>query len=287
MSRSERTDRSGRLEAPGRHPAREPGARRTPVAARKPPASRRIEAPEPAGTRKGTGVARAYQEVRDRIIHLELQPGEEIDETVFVRRLGLSRTPVRQALIRLQSDGLVEILPNHGARVASLDLAGVREFFEIFDVAQRMATRWAAVRRTDVDLHRIGAECRAFESSAGRGDVRAMMEANLRLHEAIGAACGNRLVARYYSQLLSLALRLSCLALVYETHGTVRSRAEHLREIVNDHREILDVITRGDADGAERLASRHAQLFRQRVGDYLANDLSRTIGLDDSPARGA
>lgn len=234
--------------------------------------------------RKGMGVQRAYDEIRDQILHLELQPGQDLDETHFVRRLGVSRTPVRQAFIQLQAEGLVELLPNRGARVAPVDLSTVREFFEVFEVTQRMATRWAALRRTDSDLARIDAGRRAFEATVSKGDVRAMMETNLRFHDAIGFSCGNKLVAKQYAQLLTLALRLSRLALIYETDGPVQTRSQHLAEIVREHRKMTDLISRGDAEAAERLAREHSELFQRRVSEYLAHSLAPSISLDAAVA---
>lgn len=229
--------------------------------------------------RKGTGVQRAYDEIRDQIVHLDLQPGQDLDESVFVRRLGISRTPVRQAFIQLQAEGLVEILPNHGARVAPLDLTTVREFFEIFEVTQRMATRWAALRRTDADLARVDTERRAFEDAVARGNVRAMMESNLRFHDAIGSCCGNKLVGKQYAQLLTLALRLSRLALIYETDGPLRTRAQHLADIVREHRKMTELISRRDAAGAELIAHEHTELFQRRVSEYLAHTLAQSVSL--------
>ena len=236
--------------------------------------------------RKGMGVARAYDEIRDQIVHLGLRPGQDLDEMLFVRRLGISRTPVRQAFIQLQAEGLVEILPNHGARVAPLDLTTVREFFEAFEVTQRMATRWAALRRTDADLAHIDAQRRAFEEAVTGGDFRAMMEANLRFHVAIGSSCGNKLVGKQYAQLLTLALRLSRLALIYETGGPVRTRAQHLADIVREHRKMNELISRRDAEGAELIAREHTELFQRRVSEYLAHTLAQSVSLGDKLASG-
>ena len=228
---------------------------------------------------KGMGVQRAYDAIRDRILHLDLQPGENLDESALVATLGVSRTPVRQAFVQLQAEGLIELLTNRGARVAPLDLSTVREFFELFDVTQRMATRWAAARCTEQDLANIDAQRLSFETALAQRDVRAMMESNLRFHEAIGASCGNRLVAKQYTQLLTLALRLSRLALIYETDGRSHSRSEHLGHIVRDHKAMMELLSRGDAEGAERAAREHCELFEQRVREYMGNRLSSSISV--------
>jgi DNA-binding GntR family transcriptional regulator len=230
------------------------------------------------------GVQRAYDEIRNQILHLDLQPGQILDEAHFVGRLGISRTPVRQAFMQLQADGLVELLPNRGARVSPLDLTTVREFFELFEVTQRMATRWAALRRTDADLARIDAARQAFEAMVAQGDVRAMMETNLRFHDAIGSSCGNKLVGKQYAQLLTLALRLSRLALIYEPDEPMQTRSRHLAQIVREHRKMTDLISRRDADRAERMAGEHSKLFQRRVSEYLAHPLAQPVTVEGNGA---
>lgn len=100
----------------------------------------------------GTGGLRVYSEVRERILNMRLAPGEELSEPDLVREFGVSRTLVREALIRLDSEGLAVLLPNRRARVAPLDLANTRELFEAMEICLRVTARWAAFRRTDRDL---------------------------------------------------------------------------------------------------------------------------------------
>ena len=189
--------------------------------------------------------------------------------------LGVSRTPIREALIQLATEGLVELLPNRGARVSRVDLTGVREFFEALDAAQRMVTRWAALRRAQSDISAMEAERRNFEKAVKLGDVTAMMETNLRFHEAIGNASGNALVAKHYSQLLALGLRLSRISLAYE--GAETRRTTHLSAIVQEHRVMSTHIIAGEADAAEEIARAHTELFRKRVLEYMASNLSTEI----------
>src|SRR5947209_4240041 len=108
---------------------------------------RRVQPPRRNG-RKGTGVLHAYGQLRERILHLEIPPGTNLDEVGYAKMLGISRTPVRQAFIQLGAEGLVDLLPNRSARVTPVDLPRVREFFEAFNLVQRAVTHWAARRRT-------------------------------------------------------------------------------------------------------------------------------------------
>ncbi len=243
---------------------------------------KRKEPPRRSGP-KGTGLLHAYGQLREKILHLELAPGASLDEVAFAKMLGVSRTPVRQAFIQLGADGLVDLLPNRSARVTPVDLPRVREFFEAFELVQRAATHWAALRRTDKALTVIDEQRLAFEAAAKRFDTRAMMDTNLKFHVAIGEACGNSLFAEHYSRLLTLALRLSGIALTYEGKDN-RTRAAHVATIVREHRRMTDLLREGNAVEVEQLAHQHTELFRGRVMEYLGESLASAISVAQAPS---
>lgn len=225
---------------------------------------------------KGSGARWAYETIRSRILSLELAPGKDFDEQVLITSLGLSRTPIREALIQLAAEGLVELLPNRGAKVAKIDLPGVREFFEALDANQRMVTRWAALRHTKDDLRRIDEERRNFEAAVAGGNVSDMMSTNLAFHEAIADACGNSLIARSYSQLLAFGLRLSHISLAYGENGACQPD-NHKEDIAKDHLDMLRHLMAGDADAAEESARAHTERFRARVLIFLQANLANDM----------
>lgn len=98
---------------------------------------------EPRRT-KGTGVRFAYETLRDEILSLALEPGALLDETSLAERFGMSRSPVREALIRLAGDDLVVTLANRSTIVAPIDIRSFPRYVEALDIAQRMNTRLAA-----------------------------------------------------------------------------------------------------------------------------------------------
>jgi DNA-binding GntR family transcriptional regulator len=222
---------------------------------------------------KGSGARWAYETIRSRILSLELAPGKDLDEQELISSLGLSRTPIREALIQLAAEGLVELLPNRGAKIAKIDLPGVREFFEALDANQRMVTRWAALRHTKDDLRRIDEERRNFDAAVASGNVSEMMSTNLAFHEAIAVASGNSLVARSYCQLLAFGLRLSHISLAYEATSIDRPDT-HKEDIAKDHLDMLRHLMTGDADAAEESARQHTERFRARVLVFLQANLA-------------
>ena len=225
---------------------------------------------------KGSGTRWAYDTIRGKILSLDFAPGQALDEQELLASLGLSRTPIREALIQLAAEGLVEMLPNRGAKVARIDLDGVREFFEALDANQRMVTRWAALRHTEAAMRAIDHERRRFEQAVANADLPGMMDTNLAFHEAIAAACGNQHVAKSYTQLLAFGLRLSHISLAYEEPSTDR-QSTHQKEIVKDHLQMQQFLIDRDANGAEESARHHTDRFKARVMEFLGTNLAETM----------
>ena len=141
---------------------------------------------------KASGSDQAHMLLRRRILRLDLKPGTELDEVTLSHSLGVSRTPIREALIRLSSEGLVTLQRGRGARVTPLDLTTFRSFFEGLDILQRAVTRLAALRRTPADLKTIKLHLLAFEKGAKSFDSEALNDANYEFHTAIGNAARSK-----------------------------------------------------------------------------------------------
>ena len=125
------------------------------------------------GRPKGTGTQRVYAQVREDIIALRIPPGADLDEAGLERRFEVSRTPVREALIRLGSEGLIQLLPNRGARVTEIDISELPQIFEALDLGQRATIRWAALRRTSENMTDLRKFNQAFLESATARQSRA------------------------------------------------------------------------------------------------------------------
>ncbi len=221
---------------------------------------------------RGTGAAYAYETLRREILSLELEPGLDLDEAGMVARLGLSRTPVRAALIRLAADGLVVLLPNRGAQVAPLDLAETPRYIEALDLAQRAVNRFAAQRRSEQDLAAIENARDAFEDSVPGGDAMAMTERNRDFHAAVADAAQNRYLAGHYVRLLDQGMRLLRIPFAYDPAGD--GADAHIARIIADHRAIVEAIAARDADRADALGHAHAALFQSRLMMFLQQNLS-------------
>lgn len=232
---------------------------------------------------KGHGRALAYDWLRQRIVSLELKPGCTLDEGALVESLGISRTPLREAIVRLAAEGLVELLPNRGARVTSMDLPLLQEHLEAFELLQRAATVLASRQRRETDVDHLSQLAAAFEAAADARDAQAMIDTNWDFHHAIGIACGNRYIERMYSGLLTEGLRIARLAMAYDCYGSVAAYDAHLADIRREHRELVLAIAAGDGSRAATLADSHSNLARKRVTAYLARSSVRDIEISAGP----
>lgn len=247
-----------------------------------PPSSFTAAAPQwRIGRPKGTGMQRVYAQVREDIIGLRLPPGADLDEASLEQRFGVSRTPVREALIRLASEGLIVLLPNRGARVTHIDISDVPQLFEALELCQRATIRWAAVRRAPEDIAELRAANRQFLEAAKNGDHDRMGEANKEFHMIIGQLCGNRYFESLYSSLLAVSLRLARTAFAYAPRSGEAHEGYYM-EVVRQHDAMIQAIESKNAEEADALARIHTDLFRDRINRYLNSNLASGIALGSS-----
>lgn len=198
-----------------------------------------------------------YQELRRRIITMDLAPGTDLDEAELSSAYGMSRTPVREILIRLQSDGLVVARRNRGASVAPLDMGTLQSWFEAGRMIHRAMVRLACRRRRQADIEAIGAAMEEFEAAMGAEDMLRMVHANERFHDLIGQAARNPYLYASYQRILADHERISGLCYGYE----IETRADADKELtLRQHRDLFDAIVARDPDKAEQVISRHLSL---------------------------
>jgi DNA-binding GntR family transcriptional regulator len=223
------------------------------------------------------GSERVYRSLRRQILRLDLKPGAELDESLVSSRYEVSRTPVREALIRLTAEGLVTSVRGRGARVASLDLQDLRAFFEGLDILQRSVTRLAALRREQADIDRLEAHMLAFEAGAALVDSEVINEVNFAFHAAIAEAARSSFLSHSYQRSLVEGMRIGYVS--FSEHSGLDQRlTTHLESTIQDHRDMFIAIRERDADAAEQLAGAHVELFRKRVATaILSSDVTQRI----------
>lgn len=222
---------------------------------------------------KGTGARYAYETLRDEILSLSLEPGQLLDETTLAERFGMSRSPIREALIRLAGDDLVVTLANRSTIVAPLDITSFPKYVEALDIAQRMNTRLAAELRSEADLKAIAKRQKDFEVAVRTGRHLAMSEANKQFHMAIAVAGKNPFLASFYERLLDQGRRMLHL------HFDYLERGHDGVMLTDEHAHMLDAIRARDVEAADRLAHAHTRQFRDNFIAFLQENHSRAMPL--------
>ena len=192
----------------------------------------------------------AYIAIRNAIVSLELAPGAVIDERALIERLGIGRTPVREALRRLAHEQLVEVFPRRGMFVTNVDVRDLARISEVREALEPEAARLAAERATEDERDELAELC----SSIVRGAD--LMDIDERIHRAIYAAAHNDLLEKTLGEYYVLAHRIWMIAL---------DRNEALEEAVEAHRNLVLAIVNGSGDRAADLMRAHVQGFEQAM----------------------
>ena len=221
--------------------------------------------------KRGTGARFVYDTLRDEILNLVLQPGEPIDEIGLAERLSMSRTPIREALVRLAGDGLVTLLPNRSTVVSQIDFPNLHHFFDALTLMYRVTTRLAAQFHDAADLQAIRARQMVFAEAVLSGDTAGMIQLNRDFHVTIAEAGRNPYYLQLFSRLLDEGRRI--LRLYY--YPTFEPRLPH--PYIQEHEAIIAAIEARDVDACDRLAKEHADKIVRQIQDMMARDLRQSI----------
>lgn len=199
----------------------------------------------------------AYGILRDRLVMLDIPPGAPINETALAAELDLGRTPLREALKRLQTDHLVQFYARRGTFATPADLAELRSLTEMRVILEPAATRKAAQTasmRQRQELHRLAGDISGLMDSDP--DARTLIEHDLSVHRAIYNAVDNEHMRETLFRLGNLATRLW-----WSVIQDVPSVADHIA----GHQSLLDAVARGDAERSAELAREHVTEFHRKL----------------------
>lgn len=222
---------------------------------------------------KGSSSRNVYDTLRTEILELKLYPGQLLDETTLADRFELSRSPVREALIRLASDGLVVTLPNRSTIVATLEISAFPKYVEALSIAQRICTRLAAELRSEQDLLTIARKQKEFEAAVRSGDHLAMSETNMNFHLAIAEAGRNPYLTAFYERLLNEGRRMLHL------HFEYLERTNDGYLLTDEHTLLLEAIRAQDVELADRLAMDHTRQFRDNFLHFMKENYASDMNL--------
>lgn len=223
--------------------------------------------------KRGEGAKFVYDVLRDEILDLVLPPGHPIDELQLSERFAMSRTPIREALVRLAGEGLVTTLPNRSTIVANIDYPNLPAFFDALTLMYRVTTRLAAEFHTPTDLQAIRARQKVFAEAVQAGDELAMIAHNRDFHAAIAEAARNPYYLSLFARLLDEGRRI--LRLYY--YPSFEARLPH--PYVVEHETIIAAIAARDIDLCDRLAKDHADQIVGQIRQMIASDRRRDFAI--------
>ena len=197
-----------------------------------------------------------FNTLRQAILRGELKPGERLMEIALAERLGVSRTPIREAMRKLELEGLVVMIPRRGAQVANITEKDLNDVLEVRIALENVAIEKACSRMTEEGMEAIRQAASEFEQMIAKDDLVDMAQADVAFHEAIYKAADNKRLMQVLNNL---------------REQIYRYRVEYLKEdetrdqLVREHRELMTAIRNRDVALAQEISFRHIENQRKGI----------------------
>ncbi|HHW57606.1 MAG TPA: GntR family transcriptional regulator [Clostridia bacterium] len=197
-----------------------------------------------------------FDYMKNAIITGKLQPGERLMEVQLAEKLGVSRTPVREAIRKLELEGLVVMVPRKGAYVADLDAKDLLNVLEVRSSLEGLAASLAAERITDEEIEKLKKIVEEFRLKMEEGDNEALVKLDKEFHDLIFAASRNDKLMQIMNNLQEHVHRFRVKYINDEKKA---------KKIYQEHKKIAEVITSRDTEAARRWAEKHIRNFQTEV----------------------
>lgn len=205
-------------------------------------------------------VQSAYDTLKRMIVTLELRPGSQLDERELMDRLGIGRTPLREAMLRLSHERMIVHVPRRGARVSDLSLLDLQQMIEARTHIEPLVTMLAAQRMTDAFLGRLEKLMLEVEAAADAKEVERLVNRDLEFHTVIARASGNRYFAAMAEQVNTAMLRFW-----YVSYAGIAG----LPLSVDHHRVLFESLVARDPLLAQQQSLEHIEIFKQRMSNLV------------------
>lgn len=189
-----------------------------------------------------------FNTLRQAILTGELKPGERLMEIHLAERLGVSRTPIREAIRKLELEGLVTMIPRRGAEVAQITEKSMNDVLEVRRAVDALCVELACERITQEELDKLKTACDLFEKAVGTGDVKQIAQADVNLHDIIVQATGNQRLVQLVNTLSEQMYRYR--------FEYIKDFSQHER-LVEEHRIIYESLVNKDQETACNAAKEH------------------------------
>ena len=191
---------------------------------------------------------KVYASLEEQIISQKLRPGEAVTEMKLSRELGVSRTPVREALQRLDREGLIKLIPNKGAVVLGISEQDLIDIYKIRMRLEGLAARIAAEKKNEDFCRRLSDNIDLTGFYMAKGDIEKVKDLDSEFHDIIYRSCESRMLGKTLSELHRYIASYRKLSLAADGR---------IEKSLSEHREIYDAIVNGEADAADALTSEH------------------------------
>lgn len=215
-------------------------------AVRMPPASA-------AAVRRPPAAERVYTHVKDAVLHRRYEGGTLLTEGDLAEAVGVSRTPVREALLRLEAEGLLKLYPKKGALVLPVSAQEITDVVETRLLVEKHAAG-KAVPAPPALIARLEELVDDMRAQAAAGDLAAVSVSDRAFHAEIVRSAGNRILSGLYEQLRDRQLRMG--------EAVMHAHPDRIAKNIAEHTEILDALRSGDAEAAIRVVDRHVGWVR-------------------------
>ena len=202
-----------------------------------------------------------FENIREAIINGHLKPGERLMEIQLAEELGVSRTPVREAIRKLELEGFVVMIPRKGAYVTDITIKDIVDVFELRWALEALAAELAAERATEEEIEQMERHLLELAKVVEEQDVKKIVEIDTKFHETIYTASRNKRLGQILSLLGELIQRYRTLTL---------SKSERIKVTMEEHRAIVEALAARDPQRAGRLAQEHIESAENSLMDVLA-----------------
>ena len=189
-----------------------------------------------------------FNTLRQAILTGELKPGERLMEIHLANKLGVSRTPIREAIRKLELEGLVTMIPRRGAEVAQITEKSMSDVLEVRRAVDALCVELACERISEEELEALKAACDSFEQAVNSGDVKKIAQADVALHDIIVKATGNQRLVQLVNTLSEQMYRYR--------FEYIKDVSQH-KSLVEEHRVIYESILKKDKETASEAAKLH------------------------------
>lgn len=191
---------------------------------------------------------RVFHKLREDILNGQYEEHEELKEVAISEEMGVSRTPVREALRQLELEGLVQIIPNKGAYVTGITQKDVKDIYMIRSLLEGLCAKWACEHITEEQLEELEENVYLAKFHAGKGHLEQLAQLDNRFHDILYEACDSKMLEHLLKDFHQYVLRVRKKTLNNERRGTASNQ---------EHEMILEAIKEKNAELAQQLANEH------------------------------